>query len=281
MPPGFDPDIAPCTYRNHSICGDLWNSGIVPLLPMSFKAVIWDQGEADAKKANSSWYKEHFPRMISGWRKYLPAQQDTFHRPIQRAGGTNTSTTLPFVYVELCTEMDSEPSTKRPFEDFWAAQRAALALPSVGFAVTTDIQRATHPPDKQDVASRVALEVRRLAYHQPVVSRGPELVSVSSLSSSKVRLTFSNSSLTSHPGILVANQSACGDGTADSLAVDGLKGSRLNYTIDGPHITVECAGPDALVRINGEKSTCFLYAKLTGGLPAPPVLVACNQSLLQ
>ena len=26
--------------------GDLWNSGIVPLLPMSFRVALWDQGEA-------------------------------------------------------------------------------------------------------------------------------------------------------------------------------------------------------------------------------------------
>ena len=33
--------------------------------------------------------------------------------------------------------------------DFWQAQRSALQLPYVGFATTTDIQRALHPPDKQ------------------------------------------------------------------------------------------------------------------------------------
>jgi hypothetical protein len=29
------------------------------------------------------------------------------------------------------------------------AQRSALTLPKTGFATTTDIQRALHPPDKQ------------------------------------------------------------------------------------------------------------------------------------
>ena len=41
--------------------------------------------------------------------------------------------------------------------DFWYAQRSALALPWTGFATTTDIQRALHPPDKQDVAARLLL----------------------------------------------------------------------------------------------------------------------------
>jgi hypothetical protein len=37
----------------------------------------------------------------------------------------------------------------------------ALALGGVGFATTTDIQRELHPPDKQDVAARLLLELRR------------------------------------------------------------------------------------------------------------------------
>ena len=48
-----------------------------------------------------------------------------------------------------------EPRTK----DFWLAQRSALALPQVGFVTTTDIERNLHPPDKQDVAHRLVLEL--------------------------------------------------------------------------------------------------------------------------
>ena len=59
--------------------------------------------------------------MIQGWRR-------RFEQP-----------GLPFVYVELCTEYGAP--------GFWEAQRAAAQeLPSVGFATTTDIQRALHPP---------------------------------------------------------------------------------------------------------------------------------------
>ena len=201
--------------------------------------------------------------MISGWRKHL------------------LSAALPFVYVELSTEMGDEVTSKRPDEDFWAAQRTALQLPDTGFAVTTDIQRATHPPDKQDVATRLSLEVRRLAYHEDIVSRGPELVSARSFTSStdssavSLRLTFSNASLVSRPGILVANSSICGDGSADSLALDALKNAPLEYAIDAEHVTVQCSSPDGLVRINGDHSSCFLYAE-PSGLPAPPVSIRCN-----
>jgi hypothetical protein len=55
--------------------------------------------------------------------------------------------------------------------DFWQfGQRAALKLPAVGFATTTDVDKsALHPPDKQDIAPRLALEVRRLAYVTPPI----------------------------------------------------------------------------------------------------------------
>ena len=92
------------------------------------------KGEADAKRTNSSWYTEEFPRMITGWR-------ESFQTP-----------GLPFVYVELCTEYGAEEPKEK---DFYNAQRSALTLPASGFATTTDIQRALHPPNKQAVADRL------------------------------------------------------------------------------------------------------------------------------
>ena len=78
---------------------------------------------------------------------------------------------MPFVYVEFCTEYNAD--------NFWMAQRAAVTvLPAVGFATTTDIERALHPPDKQDIAARLLLTLQRLAYGLPIVSRGPEVVTV-------------------------------------------------------------------------------------------------------
>ena len=163
--------------------GDLWQSEMVPLLPMTFRAVLWDQGEADAKRTNASWYRDAWPAMINGWRQEL------------RQPG------LPLVYVELDGQMHDE--APQDSVNFWAAQRAATSLPSVGFATTTDIQRGTHPPDKQDVAARMALEVRRVALGQAVVSRGPELHRISGSATGGLVLTFSNMSLVSSPGILV------------------------------------------------------------------------------
>jgi sialate O-acetylesterase len=86
-----------------------------------------------AKRTSSKYYATEFPLMIQRWR-------ENFHTPL-----------LPFFYVELCSEYGAEEPKE---SDFWYAQRSALALPKTGFATTTDIQRALHPPDKQDVAAR-------------------------------------------------------------------------------------------------------------------------------
>ena len=186
------------------------------------------------------------------------------------------------VYAELCKVMGQEDSLSN---NFWSAQRAAaVQLPAIGFATTTDIQRATHPPDKQDVATRLALELRRVAYGEAVVSRGPELLSTVTrlvahaaattvANSTLLTLRFSNSSLSSHAGILVGNASTCGN-SMDGLASDPVKKRPLSYSITGDTLSVHCSEPNGLVRVNADYTECFLYGP--SGLPAPPLLLACN-----
>lgn len=235
--------------------GSLWKQHMVPLLPMTFRLALWDQGEADAKRTNSTWYAEEFPRMILGWREAFE------------------STGLPFFYVELCTELGAEEPKE---SDFWVSQRSATKLPSVGYAVTTDVERALHPPDKQDIADRLALEIRRMVYAEDVVSRGPELVSAVAQGGSIV-FTFSNSSLSSHAGIYVGDNASCaGHIGHDSVATDAVGHVALNYSIDGATVTVKCQSPTGRARINADYSTCFLYGPT--GLPAPSVEFPCSSS---
>lgn len=238
--------------------GNLWKQHMVPLLPMTFRSVLWDQGERDAKYTSSDYYSKEFPLMISLWRRYFTA-------------ATNPA---PFLYVELCVEYGAEAPKEA---DFWLAQREAVANdPAVGFAVTTDIQRALHPPDKQDVARRLELELRRLAYGQPVVSRGPELLSSTRVAGGAIALKFSNASLNVSAGIMVGNASECnllaGNNTM-AMARGVLPRRSLQYSIAGDTVTVECPAGVAAVHINPDAGTCFLYGP--NGLPAPPVIASC------
>ena len=73
-------------------------------------------------------------------------------------------------------------------------------------------------PSRQDVAKRLLLELRRLAYKQDLVSRGPELLS-HALSAETLTLTFSNDSLVTHAGILVGT--ACDINNASSYPYVG------------------------------------------------------------
>ena len=185
---------------------------------------------------------------------------------------------FPFVYVELCVEYGAEAPKEA---DFWYAQRAAVAEdPSVGFAVTTDIQRALHPPDKQDVAGRVVLELRRLAYGEAVVSRGPELISSTPLrAGGAVVLHFSNSSLAVRAGIFVGNLAECAQRTgASSMVVAAGTRRSLNYTMRANTVIVECPPGVAAVHVNADVATCFLYGP--SGLPAPPVVASCSKDML-
>lgn len=82
-----------------------------------------------------------------------------------------------------------------------------MSLGNVGFATTTDVQRELHPPDKQDVAARLLLELRRLALTDTesannVVSRGPEILAHTTLANGSMLVKMSNTSLHVSAGIL-------------------------------------------------------------------------------
>merc|ERR1712046_391743 len=132
---------------------------------------------------------------------------------------------------------------------------------------TTDIQRALHPPDKQDVAKRMLLEVQRMAYGMPVISRGPELVSHSVqqntlLGSTELTLTFSNSTLVTHEGIFVGKTGVC---TTPFQQQTGSSRVAVPYKIAGAHVTVTCQpGQNATVLVNSDNADCFLYSAQTG-----------------
>jgi hypothetical protein len=249
--------------------GNLWNQWMTPLTPFTFAAALWDQGENDFKHGGE-YYAEAFPHMIEQWRTAFNDAQ------------------LPFVYVE----MDQGP--KGYSQDFWLGQRNATSLANVGFAVTTDIQRALHPPDKQDVASRLVLEVRRIAYSDSAIPIRPEVVAIKASHTGFV-VTFSHA-VASQGAVFAGgrNNSQCGNLSDDSAAVDlnaihpgpgnSFSTPRApgcvecpKYEIDstGTVITVSCPRPDSVVQINGHGS-CYLYSN--AGLPVAPFCVNCNDT---
>ncbi len=144
-------------------------------------------------------------------------------------------------------------------------------------STTTDIQRALHPPDKQDVAARLTLAAQRIAYGQPVVSRGPELLGTTMSSTGKLVVTFSNATLSVHAGILVPAKGGCPPGKNSAfLQKRGATLEPLSYSISGPKVTIECSAADGVVWVNADVASCFLYGPTD--LPAPPIELPCGKA---
>ena len=132
----------------------LFNGMVAPATPFTIKGVIWYQGESNSALARAGLYHRVFSTMITDWRR-------------QWSEGD-----IPFLYVQI----SSFKST--PQEDWGTlrdAQRRTLALANTGMAVTIDVGDPdnVHPPDKQTVAERLALNARALAYGETLEYAGP------------------------------------------------------------------------------------------------------------
>lgn len=117
----------------------LFNGMIHPLIGLSFRGVIWYQGENNAARASE--YESLFPTMINDWRKKWNSE-------------------FPFYWVQLANFMQA---VNEPNESHWAnlrnAQSKTLKLSNTGQAVIIDIGDANdiHPRNKQDVGKRLAM----------------------------------------------------------------------------------------------------------------------------
>lgn len=134
----------------------LFNAMINPLIPYSFRGVIWYQGESNVGRAEQ--YKELFPAMIADWRKQWGEEE------------------FPFLFVQLASYLKRNTE---PVEDSWSelreAQRYTLNLKNTGMAVAVEIGDADniHPGNKQDVGKRLALWARNKVYGEDIPYCGP------------------------------------------------------------------------------------------------------------
>ncbi|KAM3875320.1 sialate O-acetylesterase [Diretmus argenteus] len=159
---------SPPAWRNSV----LWNAMIHPLLNMTLKGAIWYQGESNADYHQEK-YNCSFPAMIDDWRM-------AFHQ----ASGGQTASDFPFGFVQLSTYIKG--STDEGFPNIRWHQTADtgfapnLRMKRTFMAVAMDLPDETspydpiHPRDKQDVAYRLTLGARAVAYgEKDVPFRGP------------------------------------------------------------------------------------------------------------
>jgi sialate O-acetylesterase len=132
----------------------LYNGMVAPAINYPIKGVIWYQGESNSDVRRAASYERVFPTLIEDWRRQW--QEGDF----------------PFLFVQIS-------SFKSTVGENWPiireAQRRTLSLRNTGMAVTIDIGNPdnVHPADKQDVAARLALAARNIAYGEQIEDSGP------------------------------------------------------------------------------------------------------------
>jgi len=132
----------------------LYNAMIAPLTPLAIRGVLWYQGEHNANKGHALIYRRLFQALIQDWR---------------RAWGEGQ---FPFLFVQLAN-YETGPESAWPV--LRESQAKALDLAATGMAVTIDIGEShdIHPKNKQEVARRLALAAKAIAYKEQIEYSGP------------------------------------------------------------------------------------------------------------
>ena len=245
----------PANPGNVGTTTTLFNGMINPLIPFAITGVIWYQGESNAY--NGREYGILFPNLIADWREKW-GQGD-----------------FPFLFVQIA---NYAVSTADPTRGTWAwlreGQTRGLALPNTAMAVTIDIgdPNNIHPKDKADVAHRLALAARHVAYGQDVVYSGPAYASMK-VEGHTIRLSFTQTGSGLTPGV-----SPIAPPAAPPTALTGFEIAGTNQqwapakaVIDGNTILVSADTVPAPVAVRyawADNPTCNLYNK--EGLPASP-----------
>lgn len=222
----------------------LYNALVHPLLKFPVKGAIWYQGESNAGRAFE--YRTLYPAMIKDWRT--------------RWGGD-----LTFAGVQLAPFRGGASGVD--YAELRDAQLLATkVLPKVGIAVITDVGHETdiHPPLKEPVGVRLALNARALAYGEKIEYLGP-VYKEAKIDGATATLSFDHVG-----GGLVAKD---GDLTGFTVAGEDKVFHPAKATIKGDTVVVTSDKVPAIkaVRygwVNFAKPTINLFNK--DGLPATP-----------
>lgn len=122
--------------RIHRSPSVLYNAMIHPLIPYTFRGVIWYQGEGNRKAPTQ--YRSLFPAMIANWR--------------QKWGIGD----FPFYFVQIAPYKYDDKKNSAELRE--AQLQTMLHTPNTGMAVTMDVgeYESIHPKNKTAVAKRLA-----------------------------------------------------------------------------------------------------------------------------
>ncbi|XP_054748456.2 sialate O-acetylesterase-like [Lytechinus pictus] len=272
----------------------LWNAMIHPMINMTIKGAIWYQGEANTPSPAS--YKCLFPAMIEDWRAKW-----------SEGTGGQTNPSFPFGFVQICT---SEFPLTKPSQNYpvlrWhqTADNGFVPNPqqdNVFMAVTIDLPDtsspygAVHPRYKQDVANRLTLGARAVAYGEKgVVYQGPFPTAVIRIASSDLLIEFDDGK-----DVLRMNNAssfdACCNSSVEDCPLAGLsspwKPVTSGYELGRAHISFQdpCAAIGeraSVVRYSWRDMPCAGYKKCqlydaSSNLPVPPFRMVVEDNHLR
>ena len=168
---------------------------------------------------------------------------------------------FPFLFVQLA---NFETSPDGMWPEVRDAQRQSLALANTGMAVTIDIgmARNIHPTNKQDVALRLALCARAIAYGEKIEYSGP-LYRQSTLEGESLRVWFEHA----QSGLKSKGEELKGF----EIAGADRKFSPAQARIEGSTVVVSSASVSAPMHVRygwASNPECSLYN--SEDLPASP-----------
>lgn len=150
-----------------------YNAMINPLIPYSFRGVLWYQGESNAGRAFQ--YRTAFPLLINDWRKKWGNE-------------------FPFYFVQLATYSTAGNSNEGSgWAELREAQAMTLKVSKTGMAVTTDVgnPKDIHPTNKQEIGKRLAAIALNRTYKKRMIDSGPSYRSMK-IDGNKVVVAFDN-----------------------------------------------------------------------------------------
>lgn len=157
------PNLVTIPYATNSFPANIYNGMVAPWTQFPIRGVIWYQGESDLGQASyyyrqkalikdfrSKWRTPKMPFIITQLAGYAPQCKDK---------GESLDPNKPGNFA-ITREIQSNVMQEDSF---------------VGLATAIDIGEAAsiYPSNKQELARRLVLEARRIAYGENIVSRGP------------------------------------------------------------------------------------------------------------
>lgn len=176
------PAFADTANVNKNVPAGLYNGMINPVVGYNIKGAIWYQGEQN--RDNPTLYAKLFPAMVKQWRTDWGIGNFPFYY-VQIAPYLSGSRVVP---VEVKALAPTIP---------WLREVQAQSLKQIsnsGMAVITDIgsPATIHPPDKENVANRLALIALSKTYnYKDIDYAGPTYKSMS-IKNEQIILKFDN-----------------------------------------------------------------------------------------